>query len=354
MWEKQIKDIVKFVETIPDEAKGAKQPSRAQFTRLLSEPSAARRVPGIPIRMNENGEHKCNPSEEKMTRDFMKHMFNIDSKESLIDFQKVQFRQSVHYEQFMTFWKDAPLFDLDELDAGPRKFFDTLNEKAKLFYPVLQERGFYAWDINEYIGICRMAKACGIIDDKEFDEITDHFVRKAQVFYSSFKEYALSVLCGAMYTFLISNENEKTVSDFIELQKRVISDICDKNGPWTRYGWYTPPEYEWAQIYPGNPRCFITKDAFEKGIDYMYREEAPVDDQDKEEEASEEKDCGWRFFHGDEPDGYTDDPENYKMVSLNTILNMRPDILAFVEAPYDSAYSWDGTDWNKEPLVKKK
>ena len=83
MWEKQIEDIVKFVASLPDERTDAVQPTRSQFTRLLAEPAAARRVPGIPARMNENGNYKCSKEEAVLTKQFMKRMFKIDSKDSL-------------------------------------------------------------------------------------------------------------------------------------------------------------------------------------------------------------------------------------------------------------------------------
>ena len=72
MWEKQIEDIVKFVASLPDERTDAVQPTRSQFTRLLAEPAAARRVPGIPARMNENENYKCSKEEAVLTKQFMK------------------------------------------------------------------------------------------------------------------------------------------------------------------------------------------------------------------------------------------------------------------------------------------
>lgn len=39
-----------------------------------------------------------------------------------------------------------------------------------------------------------------------------------------------------------------------------------------------------------------------------------------------------------------------QVVSLNTICNLRPDILAYLEASVGSAYGWDGKEWIRETL----
>ena len=57
----------------------------------------------------------------------------------------------------MTFWCDAPLFDLEELEEKGRRAFETRFKRASLFRPYVGERGFYAWDINERIGLGRLA-----------------------------------------------------------------------------------------------------------------------------------------------------------------------------------------------------
>jgi hypothetical protein len=332
-WEKHVYDIEQFILTIDKESAYAIKPTREQFARLLAEPAASRRIPGISVRMNYKENYKCTPEEAVQTKEFLKKMFSIDSKESLIEYQRVQFTGSVQYEQFMTFWKTAPLFDVKELNPDALKIFEECKARAEAFYPVVKEKGLYAWDICEYIGICRVANACGIITDEDFDEIVDHFVRKAQVFYHSFKEYALSYLYGAMYFM----RKEDTFDQFIDIQKKVVKNLFEYDNPWQRYAWYRPAEREWAQVYPQNLACFITKAAQDNGIGYMYREEGDPDNPDS----------GWRFFHGDETDEYVSDIENIKIVSLNTICNNRPDILAFLEAPCNSAYWWNGTDWIK-------
>ena len=326
-----------FIASTATERDDAAEPTRAQFTRLLASPTGTRKVPGIPGRMDENGEYICTGSEADIVKDFLKKMYKIDSKESLIESQRKMFGNSVEYEQFMTFWKEAPLFDINALNPAGRQGFEKMKSLAEPFYPILQEKGFYAWDISEYIGICRIARACGIVDEKEFDEIVDRFVRKAQVFYHSFKEYALSYLCGAMY-FSSGFGNEKSMDQFFEIQKNVVSFLFAENGDWSRYKWYVPEQREWVPVYPGNPACYVSKKALEKGVKYMYRA-TPSEDH---------PDSGWRFFYGDESDEYTNNPDNIKLENLNSICNLHPNILAFLEAPVGSAYGWDGKDWVKE------
>lgn len=336
MFEKQIKDIEQFYSELPAERVDAVQPTREQFTRLLAELAEARRVPGISKRLIAEEDYQCSEDEALQTKKFLERMFKINSKDSLIEFKKRQFKISVHYEQFMTFWKEAPLFDINELNDSGRTGFETLKNCANEFYPLLAERGFYAWDISEYIAICRIARGCGIINAEEFDEITDRYVRKAQVFYHSFKEYALSCLCGALY-FMVEDRLEG-IEQFYDIQKRIISNLFVEDAPWQYYAWYKPEKPEIVQIYPGNPACVISKAAIESGIGYMYREESRFD----------QADSGWRFFKGDETDEYANNYDNIQVMSLNEVCNARPDILAYLEAPNGSSYGWTGKDWNKE------
>ena len=130
---KQVDEIKEFLRKLPDEREDAVQPTRVQFTRLLSAPASARKIPGIPVRMNEDGEYKCNDEEAETTKNFLNQMFHVYSKESLLDFQRVQFRSSVHYEQFMTFWKGAPLFNVNTLDENVQEIFNESMQKASAF-----------------------------------------------------------------------------------------------------------------------------------------------------------------------------------------------------------------------------
>ncbi len=338
MLEKYVKEIEQFVPSIVQKNKSAVMPDRKQFTRLLSAATAFRKVPGISERVDADTDYVVDRETLKTVRDFLKKMYRIDSRESLIEYQRIQFRGSVQYEQFMTFWKEAPLFDLNELNPEGKKAFERTISLAEPFYPLLQEKGFYAWDISEYIGICRIAMGCGIINETEFDEITDRFVRKAQVFYHSFKDYALSYICGALFFSVSSFDDQEGLDQFFGIQKSILEHLFDDDGEWSTFKWYVPREREWVQIYPGDPGCFVTKAALDQGIEYMYRDNP----------APNQPDCGWRFFHGDETDEYANDPVNIQVVSLNTICNLCPSVLAFLEAPVDSAYAWNGNDWIRE------
>ena len=57
-WEKHVYDIEQFILTIDKESAYAIKPTREQFARLLAEPAASRRIPGISVRMNYKENYK--------------------------------------------------------------------------------------------------------------------------------------------------------------------------------------------------------------------------------------------------------------------------------------------------------
>lgn len=79
-------------------------------------------------------------------------------------------------------------------------------------------------------------------------------------------------------------------------------------------------------------------------VRFMFREK-PVD----------EADSGWTFCSGiHETDAYMNDPRNHSVMSLNTIANMDPSIIPYLDAPFGSAFEkMDETfetveDWENE------
>ena len=65
-------------------------------------------------------------------------------------------------------------------------------------------------------------------------------------------------------------------------------------------------------------------------VGYMYRE-APTNDMDS----------GWRFFAGDEDDAYADDPDNFGIFSVNTIVNYDASITPFLDTYIGIAFERD-------------
>ena len=70
----------------------------------------------------------------------------------------------------------------------------------------------------------------------------------------------------------------------------------------------------------------ITKEGWKVG--YMCRGEA----------LSNYPDSGWRFFKGDEDEGYSSDVSKHHIFALNTICNYDPDIIPYLNAPVGSAF----------------
>ena len=53
-------------------------------------------------------------------------------------------------------------------------------------------------------------------------------------------------------------------------------------------------------------------------------------------------DSGWRFFSGDESDGYTDNPDNFTVCGIGEITASNPDILPLLQ---EKAGAWE---WAEE------
>lgn len=89
---------------------------------------------------------------------------------------------------------------------------------------------------------------------------------------------------------------------------------------------------EIKELIPNIGGCYATEKITVLGekVGYMYREQPDVPE-----------DSGWRFFSGTETQEYVDDPNNTMMYSVNTIVNYDPEIIPFLEAPYNSAYGRD-------------
>ncbi len=315
--------------------------SREEFTLLLSGVASFRKIPGIAAHMGFSQLYHCdNPEDTKLVKQHLKDLFDIEDTDSLLRVCYTTYCGSGEYEHFMTFWNSAPMFDISQLEPQGVKAFEMCKEIAGYFYPILQEKGFYAWDINERIALCRVAVACGIISDEEFYEITDEWVRLAQVFYHSYEEYAISCLCGAMYH--MGRSGDRDLDDFLDLNIQILDLLLDNDGPWQTSQWYKPEEREWTILINnnlGSLGCMITTKALEEEqIGYMYHSEPEPDCPDS----------GWRFMFGDEDEEYLENADNTRIVTLNTVCNLQPDILAYIYAEVGRGFERNEFEWREE------
>lgn len=75
--------------------------------------------------------------------------------------------------------------------------------------------------------------------------------------------------------------------------------------------------------------AFASKRVAEEGrkVCFMYREDPTRDD-----------DSGWKFFTGDEPQEYVDDPNNVGMYAVSAIAGIDPDIVPLLNTPAPCAF----------------
>lgn len=315
----------------------AKPVDKKEFTLLLSGISTCRKVPGIPVHMGYEELYHCKSvGETREVLEHLKRLWGITNKEDLMQVCFREYSKGNEYEQFMTFWKGVPLFDVNELNENGKKEFETCKAVAEAFYPLLQEKGICAWDISERIGLCRVAVACGILTEEEFWEATDEWVKRAQVFYHSYQDYALGCLCGAVYFMA---KYEASVEDFLEINLNVIKNLFEEGNAWQRNAWYTPEKREWAHLLNENPGCVVTKKLLEQETVGFMRKEEPVKDH---------PDSGWRFFVGDESDEYLESMDNIEIVGLNAVCNLDPTVMAYIHTTPGKSYRKYGTEWVEE------
>lgn len=318
--------------------------SRKKFTFLLGGMASFRKVPGIHEHMGFEELYHCKEEDDiRLVKDHLKKLYGIEDVDSLMRTCYTTFASSGEYEHFMTFWKGAPLFDVSKLEPQGAKVFERCKHNAGYFYPFLQEKGFYAYDISERITLCRIAVACGILSEEEFYDITDEWVRIAQVFYHSYEEYAISCICGGMYDMEKCKDTEKCkdidLKQYLSFSIQILDLLLKDNGPWQINSWYQPEKREWVDLIGNNLACFITKRAMDYGtIGYMYHSEP----------SPNHPDSGWRFMYGDEDEAYLKDADNTIIVALNTVCNLQPDILAYVHAEIGRGFEMDEFGWVEE------
>lgn len=105
-----------------------------------------------------------------------------------------------------------------------------------------------------------------------------------------------------------------------------------------------PEEIQEILQWEGPEGCLATDRITVDGcrVGYMYREEPT---------HGTFPDSGWRFFEGQEPDEYVNNPDNVGAYRLNTICNYDRDVMSLLTAPFGTAYYRDENGvFQQEPL----
>ena len=315
--------------------------SREEFVFLLSGIATCRKAPGIPVHMGYEEMYHCESEEAAaQTREHLERLFGVTDRDSLEGEFEQSYSSHDEYVQFQSFWNGEPAFDIKQLNPHGLEAFQNSKNYAAQFRPLVEHTGFYAWDCNERIGLCRKACACGILTEEEFWEITLPLARRAASWFDSWESYAVSCLCGAVYFSFRTGYTEEETKNFYELNLNLVRHLTEQGGAWSRNSWYHFPEKQWAipgdqmkellEDWEGADGCIATDRILVDGcpVGYLYREEPDGG-----------WDSGWRFMAGDETQDYMDNPEKSGIYKLNTICNYDPDIIPLLKAPYGSQYA---------------
>lgn len=226
------------------EAKAARDENRKmvtnrQFTLLLGGVSTCRKVPGIPGHPGyDNLFLTKDENQQKMIRDHLKKMYGVVDKESLEKTWRFLFTSGAEYEDFLHFWSGTPSFELNKLNPKAKEIFLKAKAYAENFRPIVGEKGFFAWDINETITLYRTACSAGIITPQEFWERTQQLVRFAIARYHSWEEYAISLLCGATYFMFRQDKMQETMlENFLNININMVQFLFGPQGKWTTAMW---------------------------------------------------------------------------------------------------------------------
>ncbi|MBR6400433.1 MAG: DUF2185 domain-containing protein [Firmicutes bacterium] len=302
------------------------------FVLMLSAVASCRKWPTFSEPMEFDGFYYCKSIEEReKTVQWLNDTYGIQDWVSLESACRAQFNINDEYKHFWAEWHN--MSDFDENKHEPSELFKLkrCNAYAKRFSGIVGESGFYAWDCNERIGLCRCALACNVINEDEFWYAVIPYAKKAAAFFNNWTEYGMSYLCGFLYhTYQHFNCNEE-ISPQFKVGFGITQFLFDNH--WGDKAWFEfsneyaiqKNEMKNLLIWDGPDLCIatnrITVDRFPVG--YMYRE---VPD-------TNFNDSGWRFYQGNEDEEYAYDLSNSGLHSLNDICNYDPAVLPYLSLP---------------------
>lgn len=320
------------------ELKPVKSPTKEEFTFLLSGVSSLRIMPGIEKHMGYESMYKCDEKDALRARDHLKEIYHISDEASLDAALKTYYHSNDEYINFLAFYRNESTYQVSDLDEKIQEVFTKCMDYAQLFYPIVQNQGFLAWDVNEVIGMCRKAYACGILDEEGFFTRVNPYVTLAQQVFTNWKDYVISLLCGAIYFNYRQTFKEEQAEQIFKLQRNLIDGLLLNHGAYAVYDFKMIKAFyldmsKLQNLLPnwdGAQGCIATDRILVDGIKvgYMYRE-APQGDWDS----------GWRFLAGDESQAYLDNRNNVGVYSLNTLCNYDQEIITFLDEEEGSVFA---------------
>ena len=319
-------------------AKDKQRVSLKEFTFLCQGSASFRRIDGIDQHMGFKDFISLNDEQKAQVKAMLKRIYKISDVDTLDKVIGEFSRYHQEYIQFMSFWKNEPLFDINELNEKAKSIFEYNMTYASLFRDLVQDKGFYGFVVQEIVTLCRMAYACDMLDLGGFKTRCYPFVTNVAKIFEDWADYAISVICGALYYNVRNGMKEEEAVKVFHLQKTII-DVLFESG-WQNYPWlvkkekefFLPKEriYQLLHDWEGGDMCIASDRIMCDGrvCGYMYRVEPQHD-----------WDSGWRFLAGDEDADYLDDPDNSGLYKLNTVVNYDPDIQPYLNDEYGSVFA---------------
>lgn len=92
-----------------------------------------------------------------------------------------------------------------------------------------------SWDYGRYVFLCRSGAFLNYISEKETWELIKRVAKKAQKYYSSWKEYGMAYLVGKQYW------QDLLTKDYADEQIELVKNLITKeDSPWNMLDWNTP------------------------------------------------------------------------------------------------------------------
>ena len=101
--------------------------------------------------------------------------------------------------------KNIPM-PVEKMSAKDISYFESIMLSLNSLEEFLPEAGVAAWDYNEVIALARLSYATGLISNSEFCETTLFFIDECTRNFSSWSEFAHSVMIGGYFNCLFETQ----------------------------------------------------------------------------------------------------------------------------------------------------